>query len=270
MPLTQILKLLRNWRFRLTHQAQAYINDTVVPNLPSNVAIQDYALSQTEATHLLKYLNSDAISYIYSAIVSIGDANVSLKQGLFTWSTVKLYYATFYAIRAFLALDNICIFYVKTKPYAIKVNPGSSPQKREGQTHKIILKEFRNRNPEHFLLSQEIDFEDPLIWLMNKREEANYKAAKFCEPDIPKHFQQIIKFSLRKAIKEYLLDSSSLYTFDADHAILAYPLKTIQLVYEKTLTTNNFCFKNDEIKYLRKLFRDKNGPIPEIYNLFKN
>lgn len=253
----------------MTHQAQAYISDTMLPSLPLGSAIQDHALNLTEATCLLRYLKSDAISYIYSAIVSIGDATVSLKQELYTWSTVKLYYATFYASRAFLALDNICIFYVKNKPYAIEVTPGSFPQRRDGQTHKIILNEFRNRNTEPSLLSQPIELEDPLKWLMNKREEANYKAAKFCEPDVPEHFQKIINYGLRQAIKEYLLDSSDLYTFDADHAILAYPLKSIQLVYKKMLATNNFYFKDDEVKYLCQLFRDRNGPIPEIYNLLK-
>ena len=252
----------------MTHQAQAYIS-TLIPGTSSASAIQNHVLNLMQANCLLNYLKSDALSYIYSAIVSIGDATVSIRKDLFTWATVKLYYATFYAFRASLALDSICIFYIGKKPYALEVNPGKTPVKRDGQTHQIVLNEFRRRQPGHFLLSQQIALEDPLNWLVNKREEANYRNAKFCEPNVPKHFEKIINYGLRQSIKEYLLDSSDLYIFDPDHAILAYPLRSLQLVYEKMLTVPNFHLKDDEVNYLCQLFRDQKGPIPEMYDLLK-
>jgi hypothetical protein len=253
----------------MTHQAQAYIS-TLIPGTTPVSATKSRVLTLREANSLLNYLRSDALSYIYSAIVSIGDATVSLRKELFTWATVKLYYATFYAFRASLALDSICIFYIGQKPYALEVNPGKAPARREGQTHKIVLEEFRKRQPEHFLLSQQIALKDPLDWLVDKREEANYRNARFCEPNVPKHFEKIINYGLRQSIKVYLRDSSDLYVFDPDHAILAYPLRSLQLVYKKMLTVPNFHLKDDEVKYLCQLFHDQNGPIPEMYHLLKS
>jgi hypothetical protein len=253
----------------MAHQAQTYIKSILIPGTPSVSAIQSHVLNMREANLLLRYLKSDAVSYIYSAIISIADATVSLRKGLFTWATVKLYYATFYAFRAFLALDSVCIFYIGTRPYAIEANPGEMPVKRNGQTHKVVLDEFRYRQTEPFLLSQQIALEDPLDWLVDKREEANYKIAKFWEPNVPKHFEKIMNYGLRKSIKEYLLDSSNLYVFDVDHAILAYPLRSLQLVYQKMLTMPDFHLTDDEISYLCQLFHDQNGPIPEIHDLLR-
>lgn len=252
----------------MTHQAQAYIQ-TLLPTTPSKIVIESLTLNQSEARVLLKYLKSDAVSYIYSATISVGDAIIGVNKQLFTWATVKLYYATFYALRALLALDNICIFYIGTKPYLIEVKAGKCPQKRDGQTHKVVLDEFSNRNTEPSLLSQEIDLEKPLDWLMIKREEANYKIAKFYEPNIPEHFKKIAAFGVRQSIKEYLLDKSDLYLFDQEHAILAYPLRSIQLVYKKIRATGNFELQDDEINYLCQLFNDKNGPIPESHKMLR-
>jgi hypothetical protein len=251
------------------HQAQSYITNNLLPGTPPISTIRSYALSQSESSSLLKNLKSDAVSYTYSATVSMGDAISGASKNLFTWTTVKLYYSTFYAFRALLALNGICIFYVGKKPYCIEVQPGRSANKRDGQTHKIILNEFRSRNIEPSLLTQQIDLEDPLEWLMAKREDANYKNAKFCEPSIPKHFRKIVDFGLRRAVREYLLDTSSLYLFDPDHAILAYPLKTLQALYKEIVSPGNFTPKKEEIVYLCQLFNDQQGPLPEINSVLR-
>ncbi|QMS91012.1 hypothetical protein HUN01_26775 [Nostoc edaphicum CCNP1411] len=90
----------------MTHQAQAYIQ-TLLPATSSKIVIESRTLSKSEERVLLNSLKSDAISYIYSATISVGDATIGINKQLFTWATVKLYYATFYALRALLALDNI-------------------------------------------------------------------------------------------------------------------------------------------------------------------
>jgi hypothetical protein len=173
-------------------------------------------------------------------------------------------------LRSLLALDGICIFYVNTKAFAIQAQAGQSPRKRNGQTHKIVLEEFKNQNPGHLLLSQTIEYKDPLNWLMEKREHANYKIAKFCEPHIPSHFIKIVSNGLRLAIKDYLNDSLNLYLFDPDHAMLAYPLRVIQIAYQKINTPGAFSLRKSEIQYLCKLFKDKSGPIPEMQSMLTN
>lgn len=259
----------------MNHQAQIHINN-IISRKPSNYAIETHALSTIEATALLHCLNNDATSYIYSSIVIMADATLSINKGLFTWATVKLYYATFYAIRSLLAINGVCIFYIKTSPhkttpFILDIQPGQLAKKGKGTTHKLVLDTFKGHNIEPYILSQPIDLQDPLEWLMQKREEANYKIAKFYEPQVPKHFKKIIEYSLRRVIKDYLSDTTDLYLFDPDHAILSYPLRVIQIAYKKLLVSKSLGLKSDEISYLCQLFSDTDGyPLPDIHKLFKN
>jgi uncharacterized protein (UPF0332 family) len=250
----------------MVHQSQIYIDNTIL----SNTLLSNVYLNSSQVDSLLNCLNNDAKSYIYSATVSVGDAILGLRYNRFTWATVKLYYSTFYSLRAFLALDNICIFYHNRKPYYLEVESGKSPQKASGTTHKVVLEEFKRLNTNHLLLSQEIDLANPLNWLMEKREESNYKNAKFTEPEIPVHFTKIMQSQIRGAIEAYLTDSDDFYTFDKDHAILAYPLKCIQLVYKKIQLQEQPSFSIDDMNYLCNLFTDTKGnKIPAICKIIK-
>jgi hypothetical protein len=259
----------------VTHQAQVYINTKIFSSKTSNFDVENHILTKTEVTSLLTCLKSDANSYIYSSIVSMGDATLGINRKLLSWATVKLYYATFYALRSLLAINNICIFYMKNSskstPFIINVQPGETAKKGSGNTHKLVLETFKKYHVEPYLISQPIDFKDPLEWLIEKREEANYKNAKFIEPQVPKHFKKIIKYGTRRIIQEYLNDTTDIYLFDSDHAILAYPLKTIQFAYNKLLKSRNIAIDQEEINYLCQLFRDDHGrPLSEIHKLLKN
>jgi hypothetical protein len=260
----------------VTHQAEKYISQTIFSGNPSVAAVEKYSLNQSEASGLSRCLQNDAISYLYSSIVSVGDATSSINKNLLTWATVKLYYATFYALRCLLAIDGICIFYVpkshnKSTPFILNAQASAIPQKATiSGTHKLVIDTFTKRNIVPLLVSQQIELQEPLTWLMEKREQANYKIAKFYEPQIPRHFQKIVNFGLRRVIHEYLNDPLNLYLFDPDHAILAYPLKTIQITYKKIIATENMAFVKDEIKYLCQLFNDDKGQISDMYNFLMN
>ncbi|MBD2690509.1 hypothetical protein [Anabaena catenula] len=260
----------------MTHQAQRYLTQTIFSGNSSVATVEQHSLNQSQASGLSRCLKNDAISYLYSSIVSLGDATFGINRNLLTWATVKLYYATFYALRSLLAMNDICIFYVKssptkTIPFTVNAQVSSTPKKAKiPGTHKLVIDTFIKTNIEPLLVSQQIELQEPLEWLMEKREQANYKNAKFYEPQVPKHFEKIINFGLRRVIHEYLSDPLNLYLFDPDHAILAYPLKTIQITYNKILATGNMAFVKDEIKYLCQLFSDDKGLIPDMYNLLMN
>jgi hypothetical protein len=251
------------------HQSQKYISEELLPGTPSRSQIENYFLGLAEASKLVNFLGGDSIGYTYSATISIGDATLNIQKGLYTWATVKLYYSTFYAFRALLALNKICIFYVGRKPYALEVKAGKAPRKKDGPTHKVVLEEFRSWNSGHFLLSQQIGLSDPLEWLMEKREDANYKQAKFCEPEVPNHFKRIIDSGLRQSIQEYLSDTSGIYTFDPDHSMIAYPLKVLDFLYKEVYASGDFSLRKEDIIYLCNLFKDKKGPISCINTLIK-
>jgi len=258
----------------VTHQAQKFINEILYSGNLSNIQyIEGYQLTQTDVKMLLRYLEDDAKSYLYSSIVSVADAISGINEKFLTWATVKLYYATFYALRSLLAMNGVCIFYIKksstrSTPFILTAQIGQKATKGDGTTHKLVLNTFSSLNVEPRLLSQQIGLEQPLEWLMNKREEANYKIPKFPEPEVPKHFEKVVTFGVRKVVKDYLSDTLDLYLFDPDHAILAYPLTVIQLACNK-VSNSGTTFTRNDITYLCNLFKDKQGKIPDIYNLLK-
>jgi hypothetical protein len=227
-----------------------------------------YALNSSEANDIREYLKEDAIDYIYSATITVADALRGIEQSLFSWATVKLYYATFYSCRALLALDGDCIFYFNNKPYIIKAVAGNISVKGKGATHKVVLDEFKRAYRTSKLISQQIDYLDVITWLMNKREEVNYKLARFQEPNIPDLFLKINISGIRTMTQAYLQDSSYLYLFDKDHAMVAHPLKMLQHAYGE-MHSLGLEMTDEDVQTLSILFKDKKGLIPEFQRMIK-
>lgn len=219
-------------------------------------------LSSSEAQQLTSTLQNDAGDYAYSSIVSLGDALKGIDEARYTWATIKLYYSSFYAIRARLAIDKICLFYVKQTPFSVFARAGECPNKEKGQTHKIVLNLFRRHRLEQYFLSQSINLDEPLDWLINRREEANYKRARFVEPGLPDHFVKISSLGIRKACGAYLSDHTGLYMFDPEHAMVAYPLLLAARICELCRSHGVLIQDEEHSKFVRRLFSDGNGPIP--------
>ena len=88
------------------HRAQRYFDTIINPsgNSPAGVV-----LNPSTAGTLEIELAEDAKSYFYSAVVSVGDAIQGIQREMFSWSTVKLYYAVIYALRAIHAAHRYAI-----------------------------------------------------------------------------------------------------------------------------------------------------------------
>lgn len=248
------------------HKAQDYLKTSFLPAPPSVSTAVAQVLTGPQAIALSGCLGIDSTGYMFSALLSLTDAINGINKGLWSWSTVKLYYSVFYALRAHLAANGQCVFYIGSKPMGIFAQAGSNPTKLDGPTHKVVLERFSKLNPHHLLLSQDIDLTNPFDWLMARREEANYKNARFWEPSTPHHFNKISSIGLRRLIKEYLGADYTLYLFDMDHAMLAYPLIVMREVISLLKTKGTF-LDADDIKYLKQYLCDKSGPLPELYSL---
>ena len=142
------------------------------------------ALTVLEADALTSGLREDASDYYYSAWVSFLDGLCGIDREFYTWSKVKLYYSIFYALRASLALDGICVFYLNRSHYTILARSGATPVScTDFGTHKSVMKAFERQNPSHLLLSQQIDLQQAIDWFIRQRESANYGEGRFTEPD---------------------------------------------------------------------------------------
>ncbi len=209
-------------------------------------------------------LHDDARDAIYSGVLSIAEAIQGLDRQLFSWTTVKLYYSVFYLARAALALNGIGIIYPDKTPYAWIAAAGNTPTKRAGTTHKAVLDAFRLYRKGSVLVSQQIGTEDPFAWLMSKRESVNYKVPKFCEPSAPSHFKFIEQHGVRRLVGDYVADDSHLFTFDPDHAMLAFPIAGLKLLLNDLKASGGARLLPQDARFLASQFFDNNGPLPEF------
>ena len=249
------------------HHAARYIEDVVFAQRTPPDSICAHVFHGHEVTLLLAKLAKDSYSYIYSSLISLAEGIRGIGEGQTTWATVKLYYSAFYAARCMLALNGRCFFYINGKPYSVVIRPGGSPAKERGQTHKIVLRSFEKTCPERIFVSQPIENQSAVEWLMSKREEANYIQAKFAEPRAPKHVSRIMESGIRLAINAYLESGEESLMFDPDHAILAYPVRLVRWMIGEVKESGNWEASREEDQYLRKLFRDKSGPLPQLYSM---
>ncbi len=247
------------------HHAQSQIG-----SMGSGGGFLDRPLTAREATNIEKLLRVDATNYLYSACVSIGDALQGIDRSLFTWATVKLYYASFYLLRSLLALSGRVLLYDGTKPRTLICRPGEVPNPLGGRgTHQTVITYFTRSFPNNPLISQDILSEAPFKWLMVQREEANYATGRFGDPRCPTNFSTIVRSGVRRSMAEYISDKTYLYSFDPDHAILALPIEALkQTIAHPNLdiTANTDA---DSQRLLRALFADKSGPMRDVLALLK-
>lgn len=250
------------------HRAQQYFDNVINPagNPPAGIA-----LNPITAAMLALELAEDAKSYYYSAIVSIGDAVQGIQREMFSWSTVKLYYSVFYSLRAILAVHKCAILYhvvgQKGTPYRLLAAAGQAPTKISGNTHKVVLQQYTLQFPGAPMVTQLIGLDKPFDWMMDRREETNYKNAKFHEPAAPVFFKNIASGNIRQILLAYIHDNGA-YAFDPDHAILALPIAAIQAAKTAfTAKIPSVALTEDEGKYLAGLFRDKHGEMPGVRTL---
>jgi hypothetical protein len=107
-----------------------------------------------------------------------------------------------------------------------------------------------------------------LEWLIERREEANYRLSRFIEPGVPQHFRRIVSDGVRRSLSAYVSDDTFLYAFDESHAILAFPLEVLKatLVQLSKPTTGYYPSAHD-LAYLASIYVDEHGPLPDIRRL---
>jgi uncharacterized protein (UPF0332 family) len=249
--------MMRRSRFSV-HAADAYLNSV-------NKLALGSVLTPAERQALELCLRTDAKDYYQSALMSLIDGLRSLSSGFFSWSTVKFYYAVFYALRARLALAGECIFYDNQKPRHIGISLTSSATKLTGTTHKCVLDRFATAFPYDFFLSQDIGNQPPLQWLMGKREDVNYKRARFSEPNAPTHMTYAATTGLRQMLNAYLADD--VYIHDEDHAIVAFPFRLITDLRSRLLASGVTPLNQIELDFISYQMKDRSGPITAMASL---
>lgn len=255
------------------HRAQVYFETVIAPAVAGN-PWTSICLNGGQAGVLQNELNQDAWGYLYSAAVSIGDAIHGIGRELFSWSTVKLYYAAFYAIRAQLAANSFAVVYHKqpnkATPYGVHVSAGAYPEKQKGTTHGLVLDLYEERFPTSPIITQAILSDKPLQWLIERREEANYKNGCFLEPVMPSFFSGVTQKSMRLTLDAYINDAAHTYCFDPDHAILALPILLFKMALRDVRSvTPGQDFAPNQSDFLQDIYKDQFGATAALKSLLK-
>ena len=231
----------------------------------NKTVVRNHVLTPVEALSLQNGLLADSADFYYAAWITFLDAVNGLNKGFYTWATVKLYYSVFYAFRASLAQSKICAFHLKQSSFTVDAVAGMKPVScTEQGTHKTVLKTFQRRFATHPLVSQQIGLDDAVDWLMKQREAANYNRSRFTEQECGDHFNFLAGNGLRVALNAYLNDHVYLYTFDPDHAILAYPVVALRLIGNSVTAAASFSLESIERDFLKQRARDHAGSLPLV------
>jgi hypothetical protein len=76
-----------------------------------------------------------------------------------------------------------------------------------------------------------------------------------------------LSLDVRQPVKDYVVDDTHLFTFDPDHAMLAFPIAGLKLVLGELRVSSRGGLPADDTEYLASQVFDKKGPLPELRKL---
>ena len=86
----------------------------------------------------------------------------------------------------------------------------------------------------------------------------------------PDHFISVEREGLRKLVNAYAKDIANTYTFDEDHAMLAFPIRVLSSVARAFRARGREPLTEPAEAFLRQKCRDSTGTIVLLVELFCN
>lgn len=229
----------------------------------NNVAT--YQLSSLDLPIARRALKNDIDCFVTNGLISLSSAINSIKKKGYSWAFIQSYYSVFYLARAFNGINDYAIVYNVNKPLGIKIQPTGKFTKLKGNSHEVVLSQFRTFLSSDVLLSTTIESISPVEWFNQRRSLINYSLNPQTDPNPPLTLFQY-KTEFRKWIATYFSDKTHIYTFDPSHCYFAYPLQLFSRIF-KYYQDNNLkidCIDDDKLDFLRNNFSDEKGSISLI------
>lgn len=217
-----------------------------------------YQLSYDEAEAFKNRLDCDVGFYYYKALLSFMESLPAIENGNFSWATVRLYYSVYYATKATLACRHIAIVRAERRLFYVKARSGESFVKCTDTTdHKASMYTLRNLyGSVDKLQTQTIDGKLSYEWMMDKREEVNYKDIEFHDPNPPDFWETIYQDVVNHGIVQVvdtLVKDKWLYCFQDDYAVLGIPIKRLLLTVEDIKNSSlNVIINSDQKAFIEK------------------
>src|SRR6185437_1237620 len=103
-----------------------------------------------------------------------------------------------------------------------------------------------------FMRALTIEGKDPILWLMEQREYWQYRAGRFCDPDLPSTLDRINIHKMQRILAEYAADMSGLYLSDPAHALVAIPFRLLIWALAREPILSPGVVDESDLKHLRK------------------
>lgn len=242
---------------------------------------KDYELTENKCNKLMHELKYDAADLYFKGLFSLVDAINSLSQGRHSWAVIKVYYSVFFLLRCSLATKKIT-FLKNNGIYSLMLEAGEKPIRRDcgkymgekvsGDHKTTVVTYISIFSDIDILLTNNIHGKNVYEWLMELRNQVNYRERVFTEPHNKYFFASLFdKKTLKTQIETYLNDSVYIYCFDDEHCALAMPLTLIRHVRDQLFEFIDFePFESSKKREIEKLISDvklnESLPFRKLYD----
>lgn len=220
-------------------------------------------------------IRGDAASLLHKGLLSLVGAYQDLVANHRSWAIVKLYYSLFYTVRARLCLRlhglvrNKCWYHFDLNvPSCTGVKLNRRDRYRNDHEAALHLYEdlFVASDP---LLSNTVEGTKPFEWMMELRNTANYRLARFPDPGFPSDTLGGITLtgrgSLDQAISDNIGDAGHILLFQPEHAWLALPIKMIISAYgELNVQHHRISLSIEQLQHTNDAIASLPEPLREI------
>ncbi len=225
-------------RNRTQQKYESFIGISSVEELAQKKSIfKTHVLSREEANQLSILLKQDAMDFFHSATVSFSEGIDAIFAKRFSWATVKLYYSIFYLLRTSMACNGYALLR-NCSMYRLKIASGESPygtnNKKYNSTHGGTISHYKDIfSGSDILLTNLIDDVDVYQWMEDVRDIVNYREVGFEEPEClevwNKFKEALDTHTLSNLLNLIINDSQYIYCFQEEYAVVAIPIKRMQL-----------------------------------------
>ena len=216
------------------------------------------SLTLSDEQDLEDCISVDIASSYERCAFTLFQAVSDLQRGDRLWASVKLYYSTFYALRAEILLANQIV--VRAGRFLIiEGRRGAQFSQYNGGAkgdHGVSIALARRFCSGHDILqSQTINDTPSYEWLKGVREAVQYKLRRPPELDNFDPFFPDAQWPIHDQVNTFLGDNDPYFCFDPDYAALALPLKRFQLT-ARTLHLRSIKCGADFFKLMSGFYND--------------
>lgn len=218
---------------------------------PENTPYAKFTISRQSLESISAVIGDAVVDTAYGAVVSYAEALAGVRAGSSSWTIVRLYYSSFYSIKALLFLNNIIPFNHHGE-MMLDISTGNF-LKGGRSSHHWNWTAFKSTNMQkEWFFSQ--DSQDAYTALRKDRENVSYTHA-FTDPVL--HESLICdQPDLTKRFRTYRDDNDFLYTYLSNHRAVAYPTKLI-LHLDAQLKKRELVLHQERVSHIQTIWKFK-------------